>query len=229
MKDFEFRLPLSLTRAAMTVHGLKSPYVPVDDDLRAIFIHIPKAAGTSVRRALYGTKSFHIPAARYRAADKQRFDTYFKFCFVRNPWDRVCSAYHYLWSKREAEPTFPDHRWAAYYLSDVSSFEDFIGRLEDDPSFRSAIRRYIHFRDQRDWITAPGARGRPLVDFIGRYEQLNEDYRVLEDQLGLTATLPSERVRAGRQDYRRMYDSRMVDIVARIYAADIGLFGYDFE
>ena len=208
---------------------MSPPFVPAEDDLRAIFIHVPKAAGTSVRRALYGTKSFHIPAIRYLAADKDRFERYFKFCFVRNPWDRVCSAYHYLWIKRHADQSFPDHRWASHYLSEIKNFGEFVARLDDDQDFCVTVRRYIHFRDQADWVTAPGNRTRPLVDFIGRYERLDEDYRALETRLGLSVPLPSERVRRDRRDFRELYDSRMVDVIARIYATDIELFGYNFE
>ena len=66
LKNQEFNLPQVVQRAAHTFGRVRSPYLPQDDNLKTIFIHVPKAAGTSVRRALYDTKSFHIPAIRYQ-------------------------------------------------------------------------------------------------------------------------------------------------------------------
>lgn len=228
VRDLEF-WSYVLTKLGVVGKIIDSPFVSADDNLKAIFIHIPKAAGTSVRHALYGTKSFHIPATRYLAADRVRFQRYYKFCFVRNPWDRVCSAFHYLWAARYGDQAYPDDRWASHYLSDIENFAEFVVRLGDDPSFCADVRRYIHFRDQADWVTAPGNRTQLLVDFVGRYERLDEDYRSLESRLGVAMPLPSKRVRQDRQDYRELYDSRMIDIIAQIYSVDIRLFGYEFE
>lgn len=46
----------------------------------------------------------------------------------------------------------------AHYLSDVPSFEEFVLRLRD-ARYRRDIRRYVHFRDQMDWISIPGRGG----------------------------------------------------------------------
>ena len=106
----------------------------------------------------------------------------FQVLLLRNPWtgfaapSTICGA-------SGSRFVIPDHRWAAHYLVDIPTFGDFVRRLDEEPAFFGQVRKYFHFRDQVDWITRAGARDRPLVDFIGRYEQLDRDYAILEERL----------------------------------------------
>lgn len=229
LKGAEFRHGRAAQKRALRLGLLRTPYRDQDDRLRAVFVHIPKSAGTSLRKALYDTGSFHIPASRYLAADPERFRAYFTFCVVRNPWDRMNSAFHYLFERRSAAPDFVDHRWAASELARFRDFRDFVHRLGDDTRLRARILSYVHFRNQLDWITLPAARDRPIVDHVGRFEDLAATCDLLRDRLGLEVHLPRERCRPDRRDYRRLYDSRMVDIVAGLYRTDIDVLGYAFE
>jgi hypothetical protein len=199
-----------------------------DDDLKCIFFHVPKAAGTSLRKTIYHSKSFHIPAVRYKAADPERFESYFKFCFVRNPYDRLLSAYEYLKARCYANMAFPDHRWAASNLSMYRDFSEFVLSLENKGT-RKRIKKYIHFKDQLDWVCNSDKARTILVDFIGRFETIQKDYERLGQILKLQEALPVERKRSHRADYRRVYSTKMVDIVSHMYAEDISKFGYSFE
>ena len=154
-KDTEFNLPGPLIKLAISTKVLRDPFTDCDREKRCIFIHIPKTAGKSVRRALYATETFHIPAFRYHACDPEAFEAYFKFSFVRNPWGRCLSAYEYLKKRCSSDMSFPDHRWAASNLMKVNSFSDFLISLEH-PETRKSIKSYIHFRDQLDWISSSG-------------------------------------------------------------------------
>src|SRR5580658_4759926 len=91
--------------------------MPVSDNLKFIYIHIPKCAGSSVRRALQqagATMTFegaasedqrrsfkiqwlhHFTAASLQPlVSRYAWKTYFKFAFVRNPWDLLVSFYHF--------------------------------------------------------------------------------------------------------------------------------------
>ena len=69
------------------------------DKYKCIFIHVPKVAGTSIERSIFETNKWligHVKASDYIRIDKNKFESYFSFGFVRNPYDRVVSAYHYL-------------------------------------------------------------------------------------------------------------------------------------
>ena len=61
-------------------------------------MHIPKTAGTSILTCLMGKKvnRDHGTYYDFKRIDSDRFNLYFKFCFVRNPYDRAVSAYEYL-------------------------------------------------------------------------------------------------------------------------------------
>jgi hypothetical protein len=92
------------------------------------------------------------------------------------------------------------------------------------------IKRYIHFRDQIEWISSPGKDRKILMNFVGRYERFQDDYTEICNLLGLSPpTMPSERKSTHGQDYRAVYTSKMVDIVDNIYKVDIAAFGYEFE
>jgi len=65
------------------------------DGPRAIFIHIPKCAGTSIAHALYGHSCWHWTAEDLRFINREKFDSYLKFSIVRNPWSRLFSAFSY--------------------------------------------------------------------------------------------------------------------------------------
>ena len=74
--------------------------------LRCIFFHIPKTAGVAVCDGLFGNRGpGHMDVEIAKVVfGKWRFQSFFKFCFVRNPWDRLVSAFHYL---RHGRPDSP--------------------------------------------------------------------------------------------------------------------------
>lgn len=82
LKAAEFRLPTFVIMGCMKAGVLNDPFVAKDHELKCIFFHVPKAAGKSVRKSIYQSDSFHIPAIRYKAAHPGAFEKYLKFCFV---------------------------------------------------------------------------------------------------------------------------------------------------
>ena len=62
---------------------------------KCIFIHIPKCAGTSVEVNFSNKHSNHCPVAVFARKYPRKFKNYFKFSFVRNPFDRLVSVYAY--------------------------------------------------------------------------------------------------------------------------------------
>lgn len=68
------------------------------DESKSIFVHIPKCAGVSINKSLYGNLAGgHTTFDEYIIIFEPKcIENYFKFTFVRNPWDRVVSAYFFL-------------------------------------------------------------------------------------------------------------------------------------
>ena len=144
---------------------------------KTIFIHIPKTAGTSLVQSIYlKSPEGHRKAAFFKSLFKDRFIKFFKFCFVRNPYDRLYSSYKFLESggvNRHDVNAFQK------YLMNYKDFEDFVlNGLSVE-----LLDEIIHFAPQTNFIC--DQEGVILVDFIGRFENLEKDFLELVDRLNL--------------------------------------------
>jgi chondroitin 4-sulfotransferase 11 len=185
--------------------------------LRCIFFHIPKTAGLALCDAWFGNRAAgHINVETARAVfGEWRFRSYFKFCVVRNPWDRLVSAYHYL---RQGHPNSP----IVGLIQESGSFTDFV----KGPLSLPIVQSELHVKPQHVFVVDEHKRLR--VDYVGRYERLQHDFNVIARRLGVAATL-GKRNRSPHSDYRDYYDRESRRIVSELYRRDIELFGYDFD
>lgn len=196
----------------------RGPYAAYANEHRCIFVHIPKTAGSSVATALFGRPSSHVTAHAYLEASPRKFRRFFKFAFVRNPWDRLVSTYAFL---RDGGMNEIDRTWAREHLAAYADFDDFVRRglaLE-------AVRSWVHFRPQTDFIC--DGEGKLLMDFVGRYERLDQDFAVVAKRLHRPVALPV--INASRRSaYADYYTPETRDLVGRFYGADIAAFDYGF-
>jgi hypothetical protein len=184
----------------------------------AIFIHIPKTAGSSVAQAL-GMNSRHVPYMEYERINPRKFKQFFKFAFVRNPWDRLVSSYFFL---KKGGVNEMDRRFAAEKLAPYDNFAAFVEGWLDERNIWS----WVHFKPQHYFICDKASRLR--VDFVGRIETIESDFRYVCEHLGITAEL--KRINANNHHhYSEYYPDDLRDRVAAIYANDIVTFGYRFE
>lgn len=226
------KLPLQLLGLQHAYHFLwwrrraaTMPFINAwNRDHDAIFVHIPKTAGTSLFEALglAPASDTHAPARAYRRADRALFERAFTFSIVRNPWDRFASSFHFLksgtdWSMQQA--------WARRHIGDLD-FAGFVRKLRT-PLFRASIRAERFFWPQSFWIT--DGRGRSIVDRLYRFEDLAAATDDLCDRLALPrpAALPHRR-RSRTGDYRDLYDPVTRRIVGDFYRDDIRLLKYEF-
>lgn len=69
------------------------------------------------------------------------------------------------------------------------------------------------------------------LDFVGRYENLNEDFAAVLDRIGLSGKLELKQTNVSkdkRTDYRTYYNDASRQLVADWYAREIAAFGYEF-
>ena len=199
------------------------------DRLRCIFVHIPKAAGVSISRSLFGNLGGgHVVIGAYRVVySKTEFESYFKFSFVRNPWDRLVSAYDFL---EQGGLNDDDRRWwSEHGMGRYRDFEDFVRNWVT----RENVETSLHFLPQYRYLCAPFTRS-ICVDFVGSYEHLDRDYPYVRERLGLPPDgellhlnkTPTASTTA--RDFRGYYTAETRAIVAEVYREDIELFGYSF-
>jgi hypothetical protein len=193
-------------------------------DHECIFVHIPKSAGLSVTNSLFGSiTGSHMKIVEYQTMFSQKeFDHFFKFTFVRNPWDRVVSAFIYL---KKGGMNENNRTWALENLSAYNDFNTFATKWIN----KKNIRSHSHFRPQYQFVCLPGKR-EPAVDFIGYFENLEADYSFVRGKIGTGVELRTMNVTSEKQrDYRSYYSEETKQIVADVYCEDIELFGYDFD
>lgn len=191
-------------------------------DHKCIFVHIPKCAGISINKSLFGNLGCgHATIGQYLATlGVKRFDSFFKFTIVRNPWDRLVSAFFFL--KNGGMNRF-DKDFADKHLYLYNDFEAFVHEWVN----KENIRKYIHFLPQGYFLCIGNSE--PLVDFIGYYENIEEDYKKIASRIGSKKRLDKLNFRKNKKKYSSYYSSEMLKIVGDVYQKDVDMFGYDFK
>jgi len=185
-------------------------------DKKCIFIHVVRTGGSSIERLWHGDdwwrspdgpETKHLTAARAREVYCRWWDAYFKFAFVRNPWD-------WLVSQFVRETTTSENR-----RPPIDEFRAQIQRA--DRLGLSAAKFYDV--DLQSEIVGEG------LDFIGRYETLAHDFEEVCRRVGARTCRLPHFGRGKRAHYSVFYDEESVEIVRRRYAVDIERFGYEFD
>jgi len=219
---YKLRHPVQYRRLRTVVHPSPKGDFSLRpfDRHRCIFVHVTKTAGTSVATALFGYLPYHHTAIDYRVIYGRRtFDRYFKFAYVRNPWDRLYSAYRYLknggWDDK-------DRAWATAHLGRFYDFNTFVKTWLD----RENMMRHVHFWPQSEFLC--DAHGRLLIDYVAYFETLEQDFERIKARLGIDARM-RQLNRSPRSSYLDAYDAEARAIVGQIYQEDIERFGYSFD
>jgi len=184
-----------------------------------VFVHVPRTGGISIGGALAPfadkpgdpTIQTHDTLAALLARHPQAAG-YFRFGFVRNPWERLVSFYAHA------------RRYLASSVPEMQSldFPCMVRALDRDEPW---TRRIFAFRPQRDFFC--DETGERVADFVGRFERLEQDFRTVCRRIGVSAALPlrNTSVHGLYADY---YDTWGRDFVAEHYRDDIEEFGYAF-
>ena len=187
-----------------------------------IFVHIPKSAGTSIHKSFFGRLSGfgHSPAQRYiKIYGLIDYYASFRFAFVRNPFDRVVSTYKYL---SQGGNNSNDKIFFEKYMSKYDSFDDFI---LNGLKHSKVIQNQIHFRTQCSFIFE---KNRCLVNFIGRFENIESDYKYLSNIIGTDSPLMFTNKSNTTSSYTDYYQNKkVIEVIKNIYKCDFEKLGYD--
>jgi hypothetical protein len=199
---------------------------------RFLFVHIPKTGGNSVQSVLQpfsddsivraapyqdGVNRFEVRSTHYRTSKHSTIADYrreygdemlsglFKFCCVRNPWERALSDY------------FSPHRGPVMW--DKQRFIQFL------PAKVKLVKHFL-VANANDVCDLPEAIKN--VDFVVRFERLQADFNTVCDKLNLPLSALPHYNASGKAAFRDYYDDETIDLVAKRFHEEIECFGYTF-
>lgn len=219
LKELYYRLPQGLQRAVLVKRRER-----IWIDAGILFIHVPKAAGTSINLALYGRFIGHVRASDVARWGSARLKSLPSFAVTRNPWDRLVSAYRFA-RRLRTKDWKSDARVPRAVRSQVPEFESFASFVTDWLAHRDVRSLNQIFQPQSLFVCDPG--GKVLVDHVGRLDDLAPTVDFLH-RLGIAPAIEQTNLSGEPVDYRSYYTPELAALVGRIYAEDVGIFGYDF-
>ncbi len=186
--------------------------------IKTIFIHVHRTGGSSMvnmlKKALPPEQldivAQHGNAQTIDATIFNNFPDYYKFGFVRNPWDRMLSWYSLL------------HKWKLQVSleTDKKQFEEFLEQdlaIQSDDSFHyNQLDYFTNMTHDLDQVT------------IYRYENYNEEVKKIAKYLNLTIKEIPRVNETKAKNYRDYYTEKSKEIVAQKCNRDIVYFGYSF-
>lgn len=195
----------------------------ISHELKTVFIHMPKTAGTSILTYLH---TFPHEERRqwghhFLRSYRPYIHDYYVWCMVRNPWDRVVSAYEYI---KRGGINAADCRLRDRLNLENLSFEEFI----TGPMFQVAQGRLVrpqHFIQQRVFLQNMSSH----VNFVGKFENLQAHFDMVCDAINIPRYNLPKINGTKHADYRTYYNKRTSKIVRKAYRKDIKIFGYEFD
>ena len=169
---------------------------------KVIFVHIIKTGGVSIATALnMNAKHYHEPATTIRkVVGEDIWSDYFKFTFVRNPYEKIVSQYHFNGYK------------LAYK---GSTFKEYIKAWNAGKKISRFPQSHLSYINEK-------------LDLIGRFENLQQDFNTICDKIGIPQQQLPHLNKSPHKHYTEYYDDETREIVAEKYARDIEYFGYKF-
>lgn len=191
-----------------------------------LFIHVPKCAGMSISNICQKNGIYIDPINRSNSwireresfANKEDFDYKYSFAFVRNPFDRMVSAWKCPWVSAKTR----------YDESEYKTFKHFILDFLPEDSKKNYFRwsHVMPFTDVRMKLFNKNLD--QSISFIGRFENLQQDFNIVCDSIGIPhQTLPRKN-KSKHKHYTEYYDNETRQTVEKKYAKDIEYFGYEF-
>jgi hypothetical protein len=206
----------------------------ISHDHCCIFVHIPKTGGSSVEdviwpgerteadlwmgfvsryRNKYQTGGLqHLLARQIRQeVGAEIFDNYFKFTFVRNPWDRAVSQFASMRDRADLRELIG--------MAPHASFFEYLQLTER--------HRHVQWEPQVEFLRDENRA--LLVDFVGRFEMLEHDARVVFERLGIRRARLPHRNRSKHRHYRKYFDQHSREWIRSRYREDVETLGYEFD
>jgi chondroitin 4-sulfotransferase 11 len=207
------------------------------NDHRFIYTKVGKTGSASIQEQLIklGGNQQHLDHYHILDDINENTQNYFKFTFVRNPWARCVSRYFYVKSRQgERYNMYKNSTFNEYIKAKGPPYEDNDDRkflltfdwCSHSPNLQKLYEKKHPFENQVDWIS--DEHGKVLTDFVGKFENLQEDFNAVCDKIGIPHQQLPHKNKTNHKHYTEYYDDETRSIVAEKYAKDIEYFGYEF-
>ena len=188
----------------------------VNHDKKFVFVGVAKAASTSIHRCLgYADDPtpdiYHMHLKDIIYCNPEAAN-YFKFGFVRNPYDRIVSAYN------DFKNDLGHQAWA-FPIQRHATFKHFAMNLHDSP-----CKQFIHIQPQYDFLDCGGD---IAIDFVGKFESLQRDFNTVQKLLGLEVKKLEIHRANSHNHYESYYDEECRQAIYKFYKKDFEAFGYE--
>lgn len=200
---------------------------------KAIFVHIPKTAGISIEKHFGkghkgGLDKYHVFSWRLKNHLPELWNSYYTFAFVRNPWDRTISAFFWMDKATKNAVAHPlmklneSHKYLRQFNNDIRAFVKYFYRHQ-----KEVMNMDLHFIPQSYWLF--DSYDKPIdIDFIGRFENLEEDFKIICKNIGAEYRGLPHKNKSNRGNYKDYYDERTKEMIYEIYKKEIDYLGYEF-
>ncbi|MCG8634610.1 MAG: sulfotransferase family protein [Desulfobacterales bacterium] len=188
--------------------------ISICNDKKFIWFRVAKVGTRSVFK-IFNQVNLTLDAEHpwYCHYPVQQYQTFFKFGFIRNPWDRLVSCWQ---NKVVKKNHFEFSESQRSELLDFKKFVDYVSGLDIENCD-------CHLRLQSKLIDLNN------IDYIGRFETFEKDLSYILNRINIDPiAIPHENKSKSRDDYQSYYTRALKDQVAQIYQKDIMLFSYRF-
>ena len=203
------------------------------------FVDIPRTSSTSIKNELakiygityakrkLGATGFdnlryifpcHLPAQQIRSIiGEELWERIFTFTFIRNPWDRMVSLFHYM----KEQGNLPEEVVFRDYVLQFNTPRYMLkSHAHSYHAYYYGLSEYVVDSDDN-----------VIVDYIGRYENRMEDIRAISDKISCQdlGNLCLQRIERSHKHYSEYYDDETKDVISRVFKRDIEMFEYSFQ
>ncbi len=196
------------------LHPSSSPYnITISHQHKLIWFRVAKVASRTIYEHLNTNCSLDVNHPYNIYYPVNSYSDYFKFAFVRNPWDRMVSAWSDKVVKNKLKLDDATHK-------KMLDFNYFISSFEESKNFKNDI----HFYPQSRLINLND------INFIGRFETFSQDFHILSRKIGIPIKELKHKNKSQRDgDYRAYYNDASIEKIATLYQKDIQIFNYSFS
>lgn len=194
-----------------------------DKEKEVVYLNNPKVACSSIKKSMFGEQPcIHwLPDNTIEEDLSPEMKRFYKFTFVRNPFKRLVSCFEDKCIQHPDDPCWDGFYYNLYRVQDFGRFIRRVYLIPDSMSESHVTGQYRLIYDKK---------GNCLVDFVGKVENIKEEYEPIRQRFGFLPLPHSNRAASlTGKNWMDYYTPFTAWLVYRKYKKDFITFGYEDE